>query len=130
MRTDLSGLTKMLQYELHSAERYRRFVSVMMVAPGDALDGLGDFLAGHCRTSDVMAESDEGVTVLMGETDTPGALTAAKRYQGFFGDQVDLRFSIATYPADAGRAKGLIEKASQRLERALNDGEGAVVTSG
>lgn len=130
VRTDFPVLRQMLQYELHAAERYRRFVSVMMVAPGNGFIGLGDSLAGHCRTSDVMAETDMGVAVLMGETDTSGALTAARRYLNFFDNQADLRFSVVTYPSDGGKAEGLLERATRRLGEAMEGEMGAVVCTG
>lgn len=133
VRTDFLILRQMLQYELHSAERYRRFVSLVMIGPannGGGLKGLRDFLGSHGRSSDVMAEFDNSVAVLMGETDRSGALTAISRYKDMFNAQMDLRFAVVTFPADGGKADKLIQQGYQRLNKARRGNSGAVIYSG
>lgn len=65
----------------------------------------------------------------MGETDAGDALLAIDRYKSFFDSQIDLRFSVVTYPLDGGKPEGLFESARRRLEDAKSGAEGAIVTS-
>lgn len=130
MRTDFLVLRQMLQYELYAAERYRRFVSLVIVASDDGLKGLRDFLGTHGRSSDVLAEFENSVAVLMGETDRSGALTAVDRYKDLFDTHVDLRFALVTFPADGGKADGLIQGARRRLKKAKGAAPGSVVYNG
>ncbi len=127
MRTSYKVLKELLQYELHGAERHRRFLSLVMVVSDKGLQGLKNFLGAHIRTSDVWADDENSLAVLMGETDPGDALEAIERYKGFFDSQIDLRFSVVTYPADGGKPANLLDKAKSRLQRAVEGGEGAVV---
>lgn len=121
----------MLQYELYAAERYRRFVTLVLVGSDNGLKGLRDFLGSHGRASDVMAEFENSVAVLMGETDRSGALIAVDRFKDLLSNsEVDLRFSVTTFPTDGGKADGLIQRALFRLNRAKRGDRGAIIYNG
>jgi hypothetical protein len=126
----MNFLQRLLQYELRSAERYRRYVSVVMVKTGDGFDEFKHLLGDTIRDSDELDEVDDGTAILMGDTDTDGALCAISRFKQRCGDQLDMRFSIATFPADGREAEGLLEAAARRLALSVSAGTGAVVTTG
>ena len=96
MKTDFTILRQLLQYELYSAQRHRRFVSMVMVTTEEGISGLRSFLGAHIRDSDVIADFDSSIAVLMGETDINSAMIAVDRYKSFFESQLDLRFSVVT----------------------------------
>jgi hypothetical protein len=81
------------------------------------------------RLSDVWADGYDSLAVLMGETDAGDALLAIDRYKSFFDTEIDLRFSVVTYPVDGGQSVGLFEAGRRRLEDAKSGVEGAVVTN-
>lgn len=127
MRTDFNFLRQLLQYELHAAQRHRRFVSLVMMTSENALSGVRDYVGAHVRDSDVIANFDHSVAVLMEETDSEGALKAVERYKCLFDSQVDLRFSVVTYPEDGGKPDHLLKTAYQRLDKARKADSGTVV---
>ncbi|MBX3180656.1 MAG: hypothetical protein KF886_25195 [Candidatus Hydrogenedentes bacterium] len=130
MKTDFTILRQLLQYELYGAQRHRRFVSMVMITTEEGISGLRNFLSSHIRDSDVIADFDSSIAVLMGETDINSAMVAVNRYKSFFDSQLDLRFSVVTYPSDGGKAENLIKMAYRRLSQARQGDTGAVITSG
>ena len=129
VRMEFTMFYELLQYELHAAERYRRFVSLVMITTGNNAAGLTNLLGDHVRRSDVIADFDSSVAVLMGETDKSDALTAVRRYGNIFDSQIDLRFSVVTYPADGSNPYGLVQTAYRRLSKARDANKGAVVAA-
>ena len=129
MQTDFTIFRQLLQYELHGAERYRRFVSLVMVSSDNGLPGVRNYLGTHVRDTDVLANFDHSVAVLMGETDTPGAMIAIERYKELFNNQVDLRFSVVTYPKDGGKPESLVQTAYRRLSEAKSATSGTIVAN-
>jgi len=103
---------------------------MVMVTTEEGISGLRSFLGSHIRDSDVIADFDSSIAVLMGETDIGSAMIAVDRYKSFFESQLDLRFSVVTYPSDGGKAENLIKMAYRRLSRAKQGDVGTVVTSG
>lgn len=129
MQAEFDVMGQLLEYELLAAERYRRFVSLVMVTSKSDLEGLRALMGEQVRESDVMANFDHSVAVLMGETDGTGAMAAIERFRRSFDSQIDARFSVVTYPADGGKANGLMESAYRRLGRAREAVSGAVVSA-
>jgi hypothetical protein len=127
VRIEFAMFYELLQYELHAAERYRRFVSVVMITADDNPTGLPNLLGDHVRRSDVMSDFDSSLAILMGETDKGDALTAVKRYGNLFDDQIDLRFSVVTYPGDGANPYSLVQTAYRRLNKAKTSQKGSVV---
>jgi len=103
---------------------------MVMVTTEEGISGLRSFLGSHIRDSDVIADFDSSIAVLMGETDVNSAMIAVDRYKSFFESQLDLRFSVVTYPSDGGKAENLIKMAYRRLSKAKQGETGTVVTSG
>ena len=119
-----------LEYELNAAERYRRFVSVVMVSSDSQYaDHVKELLENNIRKSDVMSDYENSIMLMLGETDKKDALAAVKRYSGLFMDRLDLRFSVVTYPDDGVKADGLIGTAYMRLARAKSGSFGEVVST-
>lgn len=130
MAPQVNFLQRLLQYELRSAERYRRYVSIVMVKTGDTVEQFRQLLSDTIRDSDELEPLGDGAAILMGDTDTDGALCAIGRYKQRCGDQLDMRFAIATFPADGREADGLLQAAARRLALSAAAGAGAVVTTG
>lgn len=127
---DFSDLEWMLGYELSSSSRHRRFVSLVMVSSTDSRDELERILEGAVRDSDISFSMDDGTIVLMGETDTHGALRAVERFQNTIHGTVDVRFSVSSYPTDGKIPAELLDAAHRRLKLARALSSGAVVVEG
>jgi hypothetical protein len=122
-------LQDVLDYELSCAERYRRFVSLVMVT-GTAADGsVRRVLADKIRSSDLLAEKNSHLVILMSETDRTGAQVAIDRYRKF-GASSELWFSLVTFPQDSGDAETLVQAAERRLRQAISGSPGEVVAQG
>lgn len=122
-------LQDVLSYELSCAERYRRFVSLVMVT-GTSPDGsVRRVLGDKIRNSDLLAEKNSHLVILMSETDQNGAQIAIDRFRGF-GEETQLWFSLVTYPQDSGGAETLVQAGERRLRRAKDGSPGEVVATG
>ncbi|MEK7794967.1 MAG: hypothetical protein AAB353_10570 [Candidatus Hydrogenedentota bacterium] len=131
MQEKIGFLTRFLGYELKSAERYRRFVTLVMVAsPGSRNGRVKKIVEDTIRNSDILADFDGAALVLMSETNSSGAITAIERYKAKNANQDDLRFSVVTYPSDGGGAEGLLATAFRRLQKATDSQPGSIVMTG
>jgi hypothetical protein len=118
-----------LDYELVCAERYRRFVSLVMVKGSDSSQPVRRVLSERIRSSDLLAEKNANLVILMSETDSDGAAIAINRYREFCGDQ-PLWFSLVTFPQDTGSAAEFVKAGERRLMQAAENEPGAVVSQG
>ena len=123
-------LERLLGYELKSSSRYRRFASLVMVSPSAGNMNLGDLLKDTIRDSDEFLEFFGMGAILMGETDSVGAMVAVNRYKMFYNGDFDLRYAVVSYPFDGKDAKDLLGTARQRMNQAKAMYPGAVVGSG
>lgn len=132
MQEEIGFLTKFLGYELRSAERYRRFLSLVMVASPRTNERVNRLLGDSLRTSDVVADFDGASVILMSETNSAGALSAIERYKNTenIKNVHDLRFSLVTFPSDNGGAESMIAAAFRRLQKAAEGDPGAVIMTG
>ncbi len=117
-----------LDYELSCAERYRRFVSLVMIRGASAESPVLRILADRIRNSDLLADKESHLVVLMSETDRGGATVAIERFREFCAEH-PLWFSSVTFPQDAGSAADLVQAGERRLELACQDRPGAVVAA-
>jgi len=117
-----------LDYELSCAERYRRFISLVMVR-GESSASVRRLLAERIRSSDLLAEKNSHLVILMSETDGIGASIAIDRYKDFCTDH-PLWFSLVTFPQDSGTAAELVQAGERRLDSASKSDPGAVITTG
>jgi hypothetical protein len=84
----------------------------------------------------IVCESDpaffltDSIVLLMGETDTEGALKAVERYQALIGPVTNIRYSIASFPGDGMASEDLIDTAHRRLKTAQELDDGSVFTEG
>ena len=79
MSQNANFLKNLLEYELRSSERYRRFLSVIKVRTKNQGVHLAEFLRETIRESDEMALDEGEATILMGDTDAEGAIAAVDR---------------------------------------------------
>lgn len=124
----LEHLEMLLEYELRGAIRYRRFASLIFVGAGTE-DTVRSVLLDHVRSSDEIFDLSPNMAILMAETDSVGAMTAINRFKSFCRSGCDLRFSVASFPADARGTAELLWTAQRRLEEAKEREPGAVVSS-
>jgi len=130
---DGNELHSLLSYELASAKRYRRFVSVALLRLPDQGRDLRDVLNHTLRESDLIIDVDQDyslMAVLMSETDGTGARVAIERFKQLAGPHVDIRIGIATFPFDAGTSTEMLNSVFGRMNKALEQGTSAVVTCG
>ena len=131
MQSELSFLKRLLQYELRCAERYRRFVSLVVVGSMESAQAdMGQVLHGSVRSSDEMAMVDGAAAILMAETDADGARAAVDRYKRRYADALDLRFGVVTFPEDGKEGDALLDAAMRRYADAVQGEVGAVVDHG
>jgi hypothetical protein len=86
-------------------------------------DVCGDVL----RDSDELVEFDSTSILLMGETDSKGALQAVTRFKKRCGDSLGMRYALAAYPGDGSSADDLLAVVHSRLEAVRTREGGAVV---
>ena len=127
MQKTMESLNWLLDYELRSSARYRRFLSVVSVSYDNGQAGFKDVLSGAIRGSDEVVQFDHGASILMGDTDQAGALTAIERYRDRCDGIMDLRFGVAAYPGDGSDATTLLAIAENRVNEAKAGDAGAVV---
>jgi hypothetical protein len=131
MRKNISELELLLGYELTASSRHRRFVSlVMLTSDNTRRSDLERLLEGAVRDSDTAFCLNDGAVVLMGETDSTGAMRAIERYKNTINDRMDVRFAISSFPVDGKAPADLMHTAERRLKRAQALNSGAVVTEG
>ncbi len=130
MTTTFPVFDGILRYELNGAERYRRYVSLVLVHSPTDHEGLKAVVGPHMRNSDAVASYDHTIAVLMAETDKHDALCAINRYNDALRTRFDMRFSVVTFPADDTSAESMMSTAERRLHMAKNGGEGNVVFEG
>ena len=121
-------LERLLAYELRAASRFRRFASLVMVTSAKQNVNLENLLSDCIRSSDEFVEFGEVSAILMGETDNMGAIVAVNRYKTTYGADLDLRYSVVSYPIDGKDANELLWTARSRLDQARNLHSGVVVS--
>jgi hypothetical protein len=129
MEHGAQDLECLLDYELSAARRYRRDVSLIMVA------GAGDRLKINLlhtifRCSDELIPLGTDAAILMGETEKMGAAAAIARCLAVCPDEFGLRFAVVSYPKDGKMLEALLATARRRLEQARHCASGAVLTMG
>ena len=82
------------------------------------------------RASDQLFTLGGQTAVLMSHTAKDDARRAVERYQSRCNGEVDVRYSIASYPDDGGAVADILKTAEQRLAEAKRAGFGAIVSSG
>jgi len=82
------------------------------------------------RDSDELVVSEKGAMLLMSETDQGAAAKAVERCKALCNGNLDLRFSVATFPKDGNVPSAFFDAAVRRLEAAKSLEKGAVVAVG
>jgi len=120
------ALERQLLHEQKLAARYRYYVSVVMVTPGQSEVSIRGLIDDTLRDCDELFVVSDGVAILMPHTTLEDATRAVERFKSFCADRIDLRFSIATYPTDDA-ALDLLSRAKTRLAEAKAGDFGKVV---
>ena len=123
-------LLRLFDFELRVSERYKRCLSLTMIAAGNGPVSISETLEDAIRISDELVDLEGSITLLMPETDIQGAMTAIRRYKTKCDGTIDLRFAVASFPRDGKSAAALVDKAVQRLNKAKAGAKGEVVASG
>lgn len=119
----IEELEMFLDYELRAANRYRRFATLVLVGALVGGIDLREEMKDSIRSSDEFFELSSTAAILMGETDTAGALAAVERFRTSCKKGPEMRFSVASFPADARGMAELLWTAHRRLDTA-SSGEG------
>lgn len=120
----------LLDYEIQLSSRYRRFLSLVLVGSEVTPWELSKVLSGTLRTSDACFAEAQGLSVVMGETESSDAIQAIHRYNSAVNGGMSLHHAVATYPADGATPSELKAVASRRLAVAKALGKGAYVAAG
>ena len=124
-------LEELLDYEIRNSSRYRRFVSIVMVANGNGANvELKKILGEHVRNSDSYFEFKNASAILMGETDVSGSLKAVQRYKSNYSSDIDLRFAVASYPNDGQSTLEILDTLLRRSDDSKLGAPGEVVAQG
>jgi len=121
-------VTPRLKEEILRANRYRHYLSLVLVDPAStegsnhlSLEGLGfmtgEQMRGLVRTLDVVFAMNDGrVCAVLPETSENEAACMVKRLRQVMHQH---RFAIASYPADGSEENSLLRKAKERLSATL-----------
>ncbi len=124
------ALNWLLDYEVRSSVRYRRHLSLLVMAHKHSGETPTTGLDNELRASDQVVPFDDKVAVVMGETSRAGALCAAERLKRRCqGTQTPFRCGIATFPVDGCGVKDLMYCAFRRYQEAKMRGPVAIVWS-
>ena len=124
-----STLAGSLDTGVRSAKRSGSPLTLVMAASAGAPAGWKDALAGMVRKSDEFFDVNGTAAVLMRETGDAKARVAVDRYASAGNGELDLCFSMASYPKDGEVAPEIIKTASRRLEEAMGRA-GSTLVSG
>ena len=120
----------MLDYEVRSSTRYDRDLTVVMMTTTQGKSIPQCALGETLRRSDEFFNLEGSSAILMGETSQEGALSAVERFGFCCEGDYDLRFSIASFPADGSTAAELLSACQRRLNYALSQSKSPVTLEG
>ena len=131
MTQNVDALVWLLDYELTQSIRHRRYLSlVMLSSKEEGSEKPHMILNKMVRSTDPVFAVNGTLAVLMGDTNSAGALKAVERYRGEINRSVDVRYSIASFPDDAKETEELMHTAYSRLETAKGLEADTIVTWG
>jgi len=90
---------------------------------------MGRLLKSSIRASDQIFTLSGHTAILMAHTANNEARQAVERYRRMCNGQVDVRYSIASYPDDGGTVADILKTAEQRLAQAKRGEFGTIVSS-
>ncbi len=110
------NLTELLEYELNSAIRYQRYLSVAIIASNKTFrPELIKLMNKQVRSSDAAFFSGNAVVLLMAETELTDALHAINRHLDHLPQNDNMLISAAAYPKDGLSDKELMQALAVRL---------------
>lgn len=126
----LFELAWLLDYERRLAERYRYFLSLVMISPLKKKVDVVELLGSTMRSCDMVFSSNEEYAVLMPHTSEHEAQIAITRYNAMCNGEIDLRFSVTCYPEDISSVSDPIQIGRRRLEMAKRSRTSEVISTG
>ena len=120
----------LLNYEQRLAERYRYFLSLVMMAPTNEKAKVMKILESSIRSCDEIFVINGYYVVLMPHTSKQEARVAVDRYKSMYNGELDIRYSITSFPGDINSLSDPIEVGRQRLETAKQGKPGEVISHG
>lgn len=130
MASDIDRLEWLLNYELTQSIRHRRYLSLVMLSSEESSEKPRMILNKMVRSSDPLFAVNGTLAVLMGDTNSVGALKAVERYRGEINRSIDVRYSVVSFPDDAKGTEELMDTAYRRLETAKGLESDAIVSWG
>lgn len=116
----------LLDYEIRGSERYRRFLSLLLIASNRNERGIEPLKESFRRSDEVIEIDKWHAAVLLRETNIDGTLNALNRFKAFH-NVIHLRFAVVCYPTDGWNAHFILDSAGDRIARAMHGPAGAVV---
>lgn len=116
----------LLDYEIRGSERYRRFLSILLIASNRDGKRIERLKESFRRSDEIVPLDRRRAAILLRETNVEGTLIAINRYKSFH-NVIHLRFAVVCYPTDGWNANFILDSANARIERAMHGPAGAVV---
>lgn len=120
----------LLKYEQRLAERYRYFLSLIMMSPISEKAKALKILKSTMRSCDEIFAVNGDYVVLLPHTSKQEARTAIDRYKSMYNGEIDIRYSITTFPGDISTLSDPTVIGNQRLKIAKKGKPGEVVGHG
>lgn len=119
----------LLDYELQAAERYRRYLTLVMVDTDYCPSYLEKIFAATLRECDAVTSSGQSISIIMSDTRTNGALQVIERLKRECEENKRNYYSVVSYPQDGSDTDSLISKGQGRLENARGIAPGTAIYS-
>ena len=120
----------LLSYEQRLAERYRYFLSLVMMSPDNEKAEVMKILESTIRSCDEVFTINGDYIVLMPHTSKQEARVAVNRYKSMYNGELDIRYSITSFPGDINSLSNPTEVGKQRLETAKRGKRDEVISHG
>ena len=120
----------LLKYEQRLAERYRYFLSLVMMTSISDNARIIKILENTMRSCDQIFAINGDYFILLPHTSKQEARATVNRYKSMYNGELDIRYSITTFPGDINSLSDPIEVGRQRLKSAKQGGPDEVVSRG
>ncbi|NQU43538.1 hypothetical protein HQ520_09640 [bacterium] len=117
MREAPCNLEWLVDHELKTAKRYRRFLSLMILEPPENTVAATRPVTGILRETDVYFSFPNGLVVLvMSETDPDGARSTLARCKRIGALPPETRYGLASFPDDNLNSREFLATGFHRLQ--------------
>ena len=119
----------LLEYELQAAERYRRYLTLVLVDTDGCTSYLEKIFVATLRDCDAVSANHRSIFIIMSDTRPSGALCVIERLKRECDENKNNFYSVVSYPKDGVSAEMLIAKAQEQLHDAHTVSPGAIIYS-